>query len=228
MFSLSSLYSTMTSLSAMLTPSLYPTDTATHIAQLAKFHILNSISTTAVIVISAIASNSFTQDQLVWCYTSSSSSSSAAAVLETELVEGNRTVVAVVCTGEERTPLLLTYGVLPPVLVASAGYVAIVVIIMGLIRPGFLELPPSQYSSRRASFKKSREVEIGQSTVIVVKQSTAAVADDNAEDESNESGSEAPTMSIGPSNCLLNEEKRKSAVFDVKTFEIDKGKETEL
>ena len=219
----------MTSLSAMLTPSLYPTDTATHIAQLAKFHILNSISTTAVIVISAIASNSFTQDQLVWCYTSSSSSSSAAAVLETELVAGNRTVVAVVCTGEERTPLLLTYGVLPPVLVASAGYVAIVVIIMGLIRPGFLELPPSQYSSRRASFKKSREVEIGQSTVIVVKQSTTApVADDNAEDESSESSSEAPTMSIGPSNCLLNEENRKSAVFDVKTFEIDKGKETEL
>merc|ERR1711976_890351 len=51
------------------------------------------------------------------------------------------------------TPILLTHGVLPPILVASLAYILIVVLIMGLIRPAFLELSPLQSLSHQSSIK---------------------------------------------------------------------------
>ena len=53
-FSMPKLYSAMTSMTAILTPSMYPTMEATHISILAKFHILNTVAVSGVIVIAAL------------------------------------------------------------------------------------------------------------------------------------------------------------------------------
>jgi len=148
-FSMPKLYSTMTSMTAILTPSMYPTMEATHISILAKFHILNTVAVSGVIVIAALISNWFTIDQLKWKqYTPLEVVSHGEKLSELSTTSVNITQQM---SETMQTPLLLTYGVLPPVAVASICYVVIIIIIMGVIRPGFLELPPSQYSSRRAS-----------------------------------------------------------------------------
>jgi len=131
-FNMTRLHALMTSLTSILTPSLYPTEEATHISVIAKFHILNSACVSAVIMVSAASTNGLTQDNLVWQQPNS--------------------------TLPTRTPVLLTYGVWPPVLVASLAYVILIILIMGFIRPGFLELPPSQYSSTRNSVKRNQQV----------------------------------------------------------------------
>lgn len=141
----------MTSMTAILTPSLYPTESATHITILAKFHIINSITVSGVIVIAAIISNSFTMDSLVWNPVSplisfNSSDFNTTLAMADDLSSSSAPL----------TPVLLTYGVLPPVIIASLLYVTIIVIIMGVIRPSFLELPPSQYSSRRATLSNDK------------------------------------------------------------------------
>ena len=59
--------------------------------------------------------------------------------------------------------MLLTYGVWPPVLVASLAYVILIVLIMGFIRPGFLELPPSQ---KRNDKIKEEIVDDNQNTIL--------------------------------------------------------------
>ena len=118
-FNMSRLHSMMTALTAILTPSLYPTDEATNISVIAKFHILNSASVSAVIVIAAAATTGVSEDSLTTL-----------------------------------SPVLRSYGVWPPVIVASVVYLILIILIMGFIRPGFLELPPSQYSATRNSVKK--------------------------------------------------------------------------
>ena len=150
-FSQPKLNSCMTSMTAILTPSLYPTKSATHITVLAKFHIINSITVSGVIVIAAIISNSFTMDSLVWdpvfpLISFNSSDFNATMSMTSDDL-----------SYDPVTPVLLTYGVLPPVIIASLLYVLIIVIIMGIIRPGFLELPPSQYSSRRPTLSNSND-----------------------------------------------------------------------
>lgn len=147
-FSMPKLYSSLTAITAIMTPSMYPTKQATHISILAKFQIINSISVAGVIVIAAIISNTFTMDSLVWHQSShiiNSINMTSSSVNGTDLGPGH-------------TPAVLMYGVLPPVLVSSILYILIIFIIMGIIRPGFLELPPSQYSSRRASVNNRRAV----------------------------------------------------------------------
>ena len=131
-FALPKLYSGMTAMTAILTPSLYPTETATHISILAKFHILNSISVSGVIVIAAIISNTFTMDSLVWGATEPLISLTSAADNSTLAAASRNTTAALAAAA--RTPVLLTYGVLPPVIVASLLYIFIIVIIMGILR----------------------------------------------------------------------------------------------
>ena len=155
-FSQPKLNSCMTSMTAILTPSLYPTKSATHITVLARFHIINSITVSGVIVIAAIVSNSFTMDSLVWDPVSpliSFNSSDFNATLSLTSDD---------LSSDPVTPVLLTYGVLPPVIIASLLYVLIIVIIMGVIRPGFLELPPSQYSSRRPTLSTDKGLGSGE------------------------------------------------------------------
>ena len=151
-FSLPKLHSFMTSMTAILTPSLYPTQSATHITILAKFHIINSITVSGVIVVAAIITNSFTLDSLVWNPVSPLISFNSSD-FNTTFSQSNFSDPEL---GGPQTPVLLTYGVLPPVIVASLLYVLIIVIIMGVIRPSFLELPPSQYSSRRATLSNEK------------------------------------------------------------------------
>ena len=136
-FALPKLYSGMTAMTAILTPSLYPTETATHISILAKFHILNSISVSGVIVIAAIISNTFTMDSLVWGATEPIISLTSAADNSTLAAASRNTTAALAAAAAAaaaRTPVLLTYGVLPPVIVASLLYIFIIVIIMGILR----------------------------------------------------------------------------------------------
>ena len=151
-FSQSKLNSCMTAMTAIMTPSLYPTQSATHITILAKFHIINSITVSGVIVIAAIISNSFTMDSLVW--------NPVSPLISFNSSDFNTTLTMMSSDPDSPdpslTPVLLTYGVLPPVIIASLLYVLIIVIIMGVIRPGFLELPPSQYSSRRATLTNDK------------------------------------------------------------------------
>lgn len=156
-FSQSKLNSCMTSMTAILTPSLYPTETATHITILAKFHIINSITVSGVIVIAAIISNSFTMDSLVWNPVSPLISFNSSDFNTTLTMSDDD-----LSTSAPLTPVLLTYGVLPPVIIASLVYVLIIVLIMGVIRPGFLELPPSQYSSRRATLSNDKGPSLGE------------------------------------------------------------------
>ena len=170
-FHLSGLFSLMTSFTAILTPSLYPTDQAINIALLARFHVMNSVSTTAVIVIAAFTTNSVTQDNLVWSPTTGMNNTSV--ISDTVIANTSYTVVNNTISDQisqlnsslscppipSTTPLLLTYGVLPPILVASLAYVFIVVVIMGLVRPAFLELPVSHHSSRQVSLRKSPIIE---------------------------------------------------------------------
>ena len=137
-------------MTAILTPSLYPTESATHITILAKFHIINSITVSGVIVIAAIISNSFTMDSLVW--------NPVSPLISFNSSDFNTTLTMAddLSASAPLTPVLLTYGVLPPVIIASLVYVFIIVLIMGVIRPGFLELPPSQYTSRRATLSNDK------------------------------------------------------------------------
>ena len=46
--------SLLTSFTAVLTPSLYPSDTPVHIAFIANFHIVNSVTTTGLIAVWAL------------------------------------------------------------------------------------------------------------------------------------------------------------------------------
>ena len=46
--------SLLTSFTAVLTPSLYPSDTPVHIAFIANFHIVNSVTTTALIAVCSL------------------------------------------------------------------------------------------------------------------------------------------------------------------------------
>ena len=126
-FSMSRLHSLMTSMTAILTPSLYPTDEAAHMTEIAKFHILNSTCVSAVITVTAATTSGVSQAQ------------------------------------HRDSPVLLTYGVWPPVLVASLAYVILIVLIMGFIRPGFLELPPSQ---KRNDKIKEEIVDDNQNTIL--------------------------------------------------------------
>ena len=217
-FDLSAVYSCMTSFTAILTPSLYPTDTAVHISLLGRFHILNSVSTTAVIVFAAFTTNSYTQADLVWTPTDNVSlnitapdNSSDLVITQTvfnttlsdNLPQFNISVPLSCPPVPSTTPLLLTHGVLPPILVASLVYILIVVVIMGLIRPAFLELQPSQYyRSRHNSMRKFPMIE------------------ETDKCELNEESEE--TLS-------LNKDKRKSDIrFDVDYIEFLDGKETQL
>lgn len=205
-FSLSEVFSCMTSLTAILTPSLYPTDTAIHISLLGRFHIINSVSTTAVIVIAAFTTNSFTQDNLVWTPLDRVGVNSSDIVRNISFSDNNvqfNITDSISCTPEpSTTPLLLTYGVLPPVLVASLVYVFIVVVIMGLVRPSFLELPPSHYSSRQDSLRKSPVIEITEKSV---------------------------SVEVTEEQSLIDMDKRKSEIrFDVDYVEFLEGKETQL
>ena len=120
-FNMSRLHSLMTALTAILTPSLYPTDAATNISVIAKFHILNSALVSAVIVMAAAATTGVSEDNLTTL-----------------------------------SPVLRSYGVWPPVIVASVVYLILIILIMGFIRPGFLELPPSQYSAIRNTVRKNQ------------------------------------------------------------------------
>jgi len=209
---LSGLFASMTSFTAILTPSLYPTDTAVHISLLARFHIINSVSTTAVIVIAAFTTNSFTQDDLVWTekpagtVLANSSDYSFQTIMNTSLSDIQPQLnisLPLSCPPiPSTTPILLTYGVLPPILVASLAYIFVVVVVMGLIRPAFLELPPSQYSSRQDSLKKFPSIEESDKCSII-----------------EEREEEVP----------LDKDKRKSDIrFDIGYDEFLEGKETEL
>ena len=134
LFSMSRLHSMMTSMTSILTPSLYPTEEAAHITEIAKFHIINSACVAAVITVTAAATSGISQP----------------------LLRDNQ--------------ILLTYGVWPLVLVASLAYVILVFLIMGLVRPSFLELPPSQYSGTRNSVKTTKVREenkdVNQNTIL--------------------------------------------------------------
>jgi len=170
-FDLSGLFSLITSFTAILTPSLYPTDQAIHISLLGRFHIMNSVATTAVIVIAAFTTNNVTQDNLVWTPSVGLNASlSDTVIANTSYTMINATLSdtqfnassPIICPPvPSTTPLLLTHGVLPPILVASLAYIFIVVVVMGLVRPAFLELPKSHQSSRQESLRKSPIIENG-------------------------------------------------------------------
>ena len=213
-FSMPKLYSSLTAITAIMTPSMYPTKQATHISILAKFQIINSISVAGVIVIVAIISNTFTMDSLVWHQSShiiNSINMTSSSVNETDLGPGH-------------TPAILMYGVLPPVLVSSILYILIIFIIMGIIRPGFLELPPSQYSSRRASVNNRRAVTSSSSeeeeklpVLEEEKLSNGLVIENGVEDIS-----EIKTLTPKSDN-------QKDIIYgDIKYLDLLEGKETDL
>ena len=217
------LQSGVTSMTAILTPSMYPTEKATHISILAKFHILNSISMSVLIVIAALITNWFTMDDLTW------SNAPLAITNSSSLRDLNRTVIETTVSSlnmtqtsltDTKTPLLLSYGVLPPILVASVLYIVIVVLVMGKIRPGFLELPPSQYSSRRASIaKKSQSSDEGKlATVEEEEKLTNGLIVNNIEEIK-----ETKTLTPKSDNKSSNE-----MIQDVKYMNILDGKETDL
>jgi len=222
-FALPKLYSGMTAMTAILTPSLYPTETATHISILAKFHILNSISVSGVIVIAAIISNTFTMDSLVWGATEPLISLTSAADNATLAAASRNTTAALAAAA--RTPVLLTYGVLPPVIVASILYIFIIVIIMGILRPGFLELPPSQYSSRRNTNTSIKKIH---STVIEEERQPVL-----EEEEKLQNGlvySDIQDITSEKNTLVNNSDKKQSNDTnpDVKYLDLLEGKETDL
>eukprot|EP00090_Calanus_glacialis_P038617 TRINITY_DN67338_c0_g1_i1.p1 TRINITY_DN67338_c0_g1~~TRINITY_DN67338_c0_g1_i1.p1 ORF type:complete len:414 (-),score=51.90 TRINITY_DN67338_c0_g1_i1:164-1405(-) len=227
-FDHSGLFSLMTSFTAILTPSLYPTDHAVHISLLGRFHILNSVATTAVIVIAAFTTNSVTQDNLVWTPTTGLRNASAS---DTVVANTSYTIVNETLSDHlqlnassnplncppvpSTTPILLTYGVLPPILVASLAYILIVVVIMGLVRPAFLELPVSHQSSRQESTSKSPIIEKrDKCSVIEETEEHAQTTKDNQESEEQVS--------------LLIDKRKSNILFEAEFRDFVESNETQL
>ena len=145
-FHLPLLISSLTSFTSVLTPSLYPSDTSFHIAFIANFHIVNSVTTTAIIILGALV-NSLTVDmQYEWSrwYSNStlpSSSSSMAPSLPPCLASSSDCSL-LAPPALPHLPDIFKLGILPPLLLTGVLYSLAVILTMGIIRPGFLELPP--------------------------------------------------------------------------------------
>ena len=221
-FHLTGLFSLITSFTAILTPSLYPTDQAIHISLLGRFHILNSVALTAVIVVAAFATNSVTQDDLVWTtknvgFPNNSDIAAVATNVSDQLALTRLNISEPLSCPPvpSETPILLTYGVLPPILVASLAYIFVVVVIMGLVRPAFLELPTSQQCSQQKSSKINKGPNIRGNGVVF----------DESEEQIWLKREKADVEEV-PMN---EKDKRKShVVFEADFQEFSKGKETEI
>lgn len=169
MFSLSLSSSFLTSFTSVLTPSIYPSDAPVRpIAFIAKFHVANSIITTIFIALCALVqfftaanldeewnilemrewSESEISSNITLLTDCNSSSNSSSTEGNSTFLESNSTASSLGCNLPQLPglPLLLQAGILPPIIVAGVIYLIIVTLTMGLIRPGFLELPISQKS----------------------------------------------------------------------------------
>ena len=199
---------------------MYPTENSTHITILAKFHILNSVTVAGVIVISAIVTNWFTVDDLVWHSFSHLTNTNTSSATLAKLSETGTNVTQLL-SASEHTPVILSYGVLPPIAVASVVYVVIIIIIMGYLRPSFLELPPSQYSSRRASMatKKSNNSEDERLATVEEEKLTNGLIVNGIEDINNINNTLTIKSDIKSSTDLIQ---------DIQYLNLLEGKETDL
>jgi len=168
MFTISVPNAILTSFTSVLTPSIYPSDNPVRtIAFIAKFHIFNSIITTVFIALCALvqfftaakldkAWNSLDRSEAFNSILGNSSGIWEGNVYGDDTWEGNITgnncvnsTSPVECNRPHQLelPLLLQAGILPPIIVAGVVYLVIVTLTMGIIRPGFLELPAAPQSS---------------------------------------------------------------------------------
>ena len=133
------LISVLTAFTAVLTPSIYPTDTPVHITVVANFHIVNSVTTTAIIALCALVQSLSVDLRYEWNKWSLSSTNSTHLATATCLPSSPD------CSTPSASfpplPPLLALGILPPLLLLGVFYILMVVLVMGLIRPGFLQLP---------------------------------------------------------------------------------------
>jgi len=168
MFTISVPNAILTSFTSVLTPSIYPSDNPVRtIAFIAKFHIFNSIITTVFIALCALV-QFFTAAKLDKAWNSLDRSEAFNSILgnSSGIWEGNvhgddtwegnitgnncvNSTSPVECNRPHQLelPLLLQAGILPPIIVAGVVYLVIVTLTMGIIRPGFLELPAAPQSS---------------------------------------------------------------------------------
>jgi len=142
MFKLPLPNSLLTSFTAVLTPSLYPSDTAVHIAFIANFHILNSVTTTAMIAVCALVQFLTADLHFEWNRVKLTSFWETMNQTRTDPCLAASADCSMPYPEVASLPYLFRAGILPPLLLASIVYVLAVILTMGIIRPGFLELPP--------------------------------------------------------------------------------------
>jgi len=135
--------SLLTSFTAVLTPSLYPSDTPVHIAFIANFHIVNSVTTTGLIAVCALVQFLTADLHFEWNRVKLTDFWESVNQTRTDPCLAASSDCSIPFPQVASLPYLLRAGILPPLLLASIVYVLAVILTMGIIRPGFLELPPT-------------------------------------------------------------------------------------
>ena len=216
------LVSFLTSFTSVLTPSLYPSDTPIHIASIANFHMVNSLSTTVLIFLAALI-NSLTIDlEYEWSRWSLDSS----PLPSPPPCLPSSSDCSLPSSPSPQLPYILSAGILPPLLLAGVTYMLVVVLVMGIIRPGFLELPvtsasPASIEEDKLSESRVRSVSLDETRYrVTFGRGSAALPTIAAQDENNNMETEGEEDSS--STVAISEEELEQIVRLAEEDEVKK------